>query len=51
MKIKVGTRGGSRLALTQTNHVIDMLKKAHPGLEAETVIIKTKGDKILNMPT
>lgn len=49
MKIKVGTRG-SRLALTQTNHVIDMLKKAHPGLEAETVIIKTKGDKILNMP-
>lgn len=49
MKIKVGTRG-SRLALTQTNHVIDMLKKAHPELEAETVIIKTKGDKILNMP-
>lgn len=38
------------MALTQTNHVIDMLKKAHPGLEAETVIIKTKGDKILNMP-
>jgi len=49
MKIKVGTRG-SRLALTQTNHVIDMLKKAHPELEAETVIIKTKGDKIQNMP-
>ncbi len=49
MKIKVGTRG-SRLALTQTNHVIDMLTKAHPELEAETVIIKTKGDKIQNMP-
>lgn len=49
MKIKVGTRG-SRLALTQTNHVIDMLKTAHPELEAEVVIIKTKGDKILNMP-
>ena len=49
MKIKVGTRG-SRLALTQTNHVINMLKDAHPGLEAEVIIIKTKGDKILNMP-
>jgi len=49
MKIKVGTRG-SRLALTQTNHVIDMLKNANPGLEVETLIIKTKGDKILNMP-
>ncbi len=49
MKIKVGTRG-SKLALTQTNHVIDMLKAAHAGLEAEVVIIKTKGDKILDKP-
>ncbi len=49
MKIKVGTRG-SRLALTQTNHVIEMLKRANPGLETETIIIKTKGDKILNLP-
>lgn len=49
IKIRVGTRG-SRLALTQTNHVIEMLKAAEPGLEVETVIIKTKGDKILDMP-
>jgi len=49
MKIKVGTRG-SRLALTQTNHVISMIKEAHPGLEVDVTIIKTKGDKILDMP-
>lgn len=49
MKIKVGTRG-SKLALTQTNHVIDMLKAAHPKLDADVVIIKTKGDKILDKP-
>lgn len=48
MKIRVGTRG-SHLALTQTNMVIDALKAKSPDLEFEVVIIKTKGDKILNV--
>lgn len=45
VKIRVGTRG-SRLALTQTENVIDALKANHTFLEAEIVIIKTKGDQI-----
>lgn len=48
MKIRVGSRG-SRLALSQTQMVIEELQKHHPELEAEVVIIKTKGDKILNV--
>jgi hydroxymethylbilane synthase len=41
--IKVGTRG-SKLALTQTNSVIEALKKAAPEIEAEICVIKTGGD-------
>ncbi len=48
-KIKVGTRG-SKLALAQTNWVIGKIREKHPGLEIETVIIKTKGDKITDVP-
>lgn len=47
MKIKVGTRG-SRLAVTQTQYVIDQLKAVMPDLDVEIVIIKTKGDQILH---
>ena len=43
MKIVVGTRG-SKLALVQTNWVVDELKKASPEIEFEVKIIKTKGD-------
>jgi hydroxymethylbilane synthase len=43
MKIKVGTRG-SKLALTQTNSVIESLKRAAPEIEAEICVIKTSGD-------
>jgi len=45
MKIVVGTRG-SKLAVTQTNWVIEQLKKNHPSVEFEVKIIKTKGDLI-----
>ena len=48
MKIVVGTRG-SKLAVTQTNWVIDKLKKNHPSIEFEVKIIKTKGDLIQNV--
>jgi len=41
--IKVGTRG-SKLALTQTNYVVEALKKAAPETEAEICVIKTSGD-------
>src|SRR5699024_208419 len=35
---------GSKLSITQTNLIIDMIKKAHPYLEIELKTIKTKGD-------
>src|SRR5262245_7570206 len=41
--IRVGTRG-SKLALVQTNQVIDLLRLAHPELDFETIVIKTTGD-------
>ncbi|WP_054741880.1 hydroxymethylbilane synthase [Cellulosilyticum ruminicola] len=49
MKVKVGTRG-SKLALTQTNWVVDQLRAHNPGVEFEVEIIKTKGDMIQNIP-
>lgn len=50
MKIlKIGTRG-SKLALKQTNIVCDLIKVNYPDVETEIVIIKTKGDIILDKP-
>lgn len=46
MKIIIGTRG-SDLALWQANNTKDRL--ANIGIEAELKIIKTQGDKILNL--
>lgn len=43
--IVVGTRG-SKLALTQTNQVIDKIKSFHPELEVKVKIIKTTGDLV-----
>lgn len=45
-KIKIGTRG-SKLALWQANHTQRQLSEL--GVEAELVIIKTKGDKIQHL--
>ncbi|WP_143331917.1 hydroxymethylbilane synthase [Domibacillus antri] len=47
-KIIVGSRR-SRLALTQTNQVIDQLKKLSPETEFEVKEIVTKGDRILDV--
>jgi hydroxymethylbilane synthase len=47
--IKIGTRG-SKLALWQANWVKSALEDQHPALTVELVIIKTKGDKILDVP-
>lgn len=45
MKIIVGSRG-SKLALVQTNWVVDRMKAKDPDIDFEVKIIKTKGDKI-----
>jgi len=47
--IVIGTRG-SALALWQANHVKDTLAAANPGLTVSLEIIKTQGDKILDVP-
>ena len=43
-RLVVASRG-SRLALTQTNHVVDALRAAHPGLEIDVLEVTTKGDR------
>ncbi len=45
----VGTRG-SKLALWQTNFVIDALKEILPALEIETRVVRTAGDRDPNRP-
>lgn len=47
--IRIGTRG-SALALWQANWVRDALRRAHPRLAVELVVIKTKGDRIQDVP-
>ncbi|MCI5969489.1 hydroxymethylbilane synthase [Helicobacter sp.] len=48
-KLTIGTRG-SVLALWQANHIKSLLKAQYPKLEVELRIVKTKGDKILDVP-
>lgn len=47
--IKVGTRK-SKLALVQTNIIIDKIKQIDPELNFEIIPISTVGDEILNKP-
>ncbi len=47
--VKIGTRG-SKLALWQANHISDLLRQKHPGIEISLEIIKTTGDKVLDRP-
>lgn len=44
-KLTLGTRG-SKLALAQTQLVVDALRAAYPSLEVQTRIIKTTGDAV-----
>ncbi len=48
-EIHIGTRG-SKLALWQANWVQSELMKTHPSISIQITIIKTKGDKILDVP-
>jgi len=45
MTVRLGTRG-SRLALWQTNWVINEIKKNHPQIDFEIKVFTTQGDKI-----
>ncbi|HIE33344.1 MAG TPA: hydroxymethylbilane synthase [Thermodesulfobacteriaceae bacterium] len=47
--LRVGTRG-SKLALAQTNWIVNQIRTRYPEVQIEKVIIKTKGDKILDVP-
>lgn len=48
VNIRIGSRG-SKLALYQANHVKEKLEEAFPDISTEIIIIKTKGDKILDV--
>ena len=47
--IKIGTRG-SKLARWQANWVKSALEKKNPSTPVELIVIKTQGDKILDVP-
>ncbi len=47
--VKIGTRG-SKLALWQANWIKTQLNNYTPSLSIEIIVIKTKGDKILDVP-
>ncbi len=48
-RVRIGTRG-SKLALWQAEWVKSRLETLHPQLAVELTVIKTKGDKILDVP-
>lgn len=48
-KLIIGTRG-SVLALWQANYIKDCLEAQYKDIEVEVKIVKTKGDKILDVP-
>src|SRR5215468_6873614 len=49
MQIRIGTRA-SKLAMTQTNWVVQRLRQQWPSLDLQVEQIHTTGDKITNMP-
>jgi len=49
MKLTIATRG-SKLALWQAHHITALLTAEHPGLSVDLLILKTQGDKILDVP-
>jgi len=49
MKLNIGTRG-SNLAIAQTNYIMSLIVEKNPIVEFNIDIIKTTGDKILDVP-
>ncbi len=47
MKLRVGSRE-SRLAVAQSEYIMEAIRRAHPEIELELVTMKTTGDKILD---
>lgn len=47
--LTIGSRG-SKLALTQSNQIADLIRAALPGTEVTITIISTRGDRILDRP-
>ena len=47
--LRLATRG-SPLALRQTAIVSELLRRAHPGLEVEPVVVRTRGDQDASSP-
>jgi hydroxymethylbilane synthase len=48
-RLRVATRG-SALARWQADHVAVLAQKAEPGLDVETVVVETSGDRRLDVP-
>ncbi|HEX3021895.1 MAG TPA: hydroxymethylbilane synthase [Lachnospiraceae bacterium] len=46
-KIRIGSRD-SKLAVTQSEIIMDSIRKAHPDIELELITMKTTGDRILD---
>ncbi|MFZ5426844.1 MAG: hydroxymethylbilane synthase [Thermodesulfobacteriota bacterium] len=49
ISVTIATRG-SKLALWQANHIKSLLEAEHECLRVELLILKTQGDKILDVP-
>ena len=47
--VRLATRG-SPLALRQTEMVAALLRRAHPDLEVEPVVVRTRGDRDASVP-
>ena len=47
--VRIGTRG-SDLARWQAAHVASLLETAYPGIVIETVVIRTRGDEVIDKP-
>ena len=47
--LRIGTRG-SKLALAQAEWIRRRIEAATPGLRAELVVIRTSGDRIVDVP-
>ncbi|TVQ97964.1 MAG: hydroxymethylbilane synthase [Desulfovibrionales bacterium] len=48
-RLTIATRG-SKLALWQAEHIRSCLRDRYPGIEVELLLVKTMGDKILDVP-
>jgi hydroxymethylbilane synthase len=48
-RIRIGTRG-SRLALVQTQSIVEAIREKHPEVAVDVEVIQTQGDRVLDRP-